>query len=251
VKPVRLDINGALASITLNDPARRNTISIDMLDTLETAIRTCAEADDVHVVRLAGAGGYFSAGFDLEAAVAEPSILEDFIERLSVVLRHLRRLPQPVVAVVEGGAIAGGCALASASDFVCASVSAKFGYPVLRLGLSPAVSAPTLMQTVGDGHARMMMLEGRLLSGTEAHRIGLITHLLESEDAVAEAADALCGTLLEHGPGAMRATKQWLNELDGSLDDTRFDGPARDTGQLATGDETVRMLRAFWETRSK
>lgn len=248
---VDCNIENRVARVVFNDPKRRNAMGMVIFDALETALAACEGDDDLGVVRLSGWGPVFSAGFDLGAAVKDPPLMGKFIERLSGVIRRLRRMPAPVVAAVEGAAIAGGCAMCSACDFVCASVKTRFGYPVLPLGVSPAVSAPTLIQAVGPGPARMMMLEGRLLTGDEAHRLGLVTHLADTDEEVAAAADTLCATLLKHGPHAMRVTKAWLNELDGSLDDARFDGPAHDTARAATGEETVRLLGEFWGRRKR
>ena len=116
------------------------------------ALHDVANDHSIHIVLLRGEGRAFCAGFDLPAALEQPDLMEQFIERLSGTLRAVRRLPHVVVAAVQGGAIAGGCALVTACDFVMASPDAKFGYPVHRLGISPAVTIPTLQQTMGPGH---------------------------------------------------------------------------------------------------
>ena len=163
--------------------------------------------------------------------------------------RALRRLPQVVVAAVQGAALAGGCALLSACDFVFVAPDATLGYPVHRIGVSPAVTIPTLRLAAGDGPARALLMSGRLIDGREAVRIGLASHLAESSATLHDEATAFCRALAEKGPNALRATKAWLNELDGSLDDAPFDRAAIASASLADGDEAVAMLRAFWSKR--
>ncbi len=147
------------------------------------------------------------------------------------------------MAAIHGAAIAGGCALVSACDLVVVSAEAKLGYPVHRLGVSPAVSIPTLHQAAGKGPARTMMLGGELIDGATAHAIGLAGQLSRDDASVLSDAMKLAGTIAGYSPEAIRATKAWLNELDGSLDDRRFDGPSADSASLADTDEARRTLR--------
>lgn len=246
---VQCDIMGPLATLTLNDPQRRNALGSAMFDELERTIGAFTNADDVRVIVLRGAGSSFCAGFDLPAAIAEPRLLSTFITRLSALNRGFRRLPQVVVAAVQGSALAGGCAMLSACDFVVAAPDAVFGYPVHRIGLSPAVTIPTLSQAIGAGAARVVLMGGELMNAAEAQRLGLVTHLAASTDSVHREAEDLARALLAKPAHAQRVTKAWLNELDGSLDDARFDGPANATAAEVVKTETVEMLRAFWAAR--
>ncbi|MHC4989835.1 MAG: enoyl-CoA hydratase/isomerase family protein [Planctomycetota bacterium] len=237
---------GGTLRIELNDPEHRNALSSAMFDALEEALRSAAGDDEVRVLLLHGRGRAFSAGFDLTAALDDPQLLGAFILRLSGVCRSLRRMSPVVVAAAHGAAIAGGCALLSACDLVVVAPDAKIGYPVHRIGLSPAVSAPTLASSVGPGATRWMQLGGELIDGREAHRIGLASHLAASSETLLEEASTLCRTLCSHGRHALRVTKAWLNELDGSMTDDRFRGPAEDTAREAMTSETVQLLRRVW-----
>ncbi len=236
---------GAVVAIALNDPDRRNALGVAMFDALDTALKALVADDETRVVLLRGEGRAFCAGFDLAAAVEDSSLMGTYIERLSGVTRRLRRLPQVVVAAVQGAAIAGGCALLSACDFVVMAADAKAGYPVHQLGVTPAVTIPTLQQAIGAGPARALLLGGALLDGAAAHRIGLATHLAASTESVRDEAMDVCRMLAAKPPGGLRATKAWLNELDGSLDGRRFEGPARSSAAAAGSDEARRMLARF------
>ena len=246
----RVAIDGRIATVTLDDPGRRNALGLAMFDALDEALRDLADRGDVRVVLLRGSGRSFCAGFDLAAAVEDPPLMGRFIDRLSVLLRTLRRLPPVVVASVQGAAVAGGCAILSACDLVVVARSAKIGYPVHRLGISPAVTIATLQQALPAGAARSLLLGGELIDGVEAHRIGLVSHLSRDDQTVELDATALCTTIGGHGPEALRVTKAWLNELDGSGDDEAFARPAAATADLARGDEAAAALRAFWESRA-
>jgi len=247
---VNLTIAGSIATMAMNDPARRNALGLAMFDALEAALSTIASRDDVAVVIVRGEGQAFCAGFDLGAAANDPPLVGEFIRRLGCVNRAIRRLPQVVIAAVHGAAIAGGCALLSACDLVVIAPSAQVGYPVHALGISPAVTIPTLAQAIGPGAARALLMSGRLVDGTEARRLGLASHIAGEGDAERSAGE-LARAVAGHGPHALRLTKRWLNELDGSLDDDRFNGPSADSARLALEPEASAMLRRFWASRQR
>src|SRR5262245_17570685 len=113
---IHIKIDPPLATISLNDPAKRNALSLPLFDALESAVASVARDSAIHVVLLRGEGPVFCAGFDLAAAVSDPTLMPAFIHRLSALNRSLRRMPQVVVAAVQGAAVAGGCAILSACD---------------------------------------------------------------------------------------------------------------------------------------
>ncbi len=236
--------------ITLNRPEQRNALSEAMMAALIDAIDSIAPREGCAVVLLRGAGPAFCAGFDLAEAVAQPGLMSRYIEQLGAITRSLRRLPHVVVAEVQGAALAGGCAIISACDFVMAAPEAQFGYPVHRLGVSPAVTIPTLRQTIGDGAARELLMGGRVIDAIEAHRIGLVSHLVATAHSLSAETSALCQSLASKGPMALRTTKRWINELDGSMDDVAFDAAVAASATNAGGPESAQLLRSFWERRS-
>ncbi len=247
---VLIENSGAIANIALNDPAKRNALGLEMFDALDEIIARVANDPSIHIVLLSGQGSAFCAGFDLAAAVNEPTLMGTFIQRLSLLNRALRRMPQVVVAAVQGAAIAGGCALLSACDFVFVSPDAKLGYPVHRIGVSPAVTIPTLSQAVGAGAARSLLMSGELIDGYQAKQLGLATHVSTTSDDAVQAARAHCVSLSAKGFQALRITKHWLNELDGSLDDEQFSAPALASSQQTNSTEAAQMLQA-WNTKTK
>jgi methylglutaconyl-CoA hydratase len=245
---VRLTLAPPIATIALNDPAKRNAMSLAMFDALDLITARLAAEDAVHIVLLRGEGAAFCAGFDLAAAERDPAIMPQFIERLSKLNRSLRRLPQVVVAAVQGAAIAGGCAVLTACDFVFVAADAKLGYPVHRIGVSPAVNIPMLQQVIGSGAARSLLLGGEIIDGITARRLGLASHLSANAEAVVADAMSHCNSLATKGLRALRTTKAWLNELDGSTRDEAFERSSA-ASMAACHTEEAHALLALWQRR--
>jgi len=236
------DDDGVLR-VTLQDAKKRNALGVEMFDAIDGALQSLD--GQTRCVLLAGEGPVFCAGFDMRACVDNIEVLEIYILRLSKLIRTLRRVSVPVVVAAHGAAIAGGCAVLTGCDFVVGSKEAKYGYPVHQIGISPAVTIPTLFQKVGEGRARSLSLSGEIIYGSDAYAIGLLSHLEETDTQAIAIASALAMELSKKPPIALQATKRWLNELDGSLDDERFDLPAIQSSS-SLGEETERMLRQLW-----
>ena len=258
--------DGRVARITLRDPARRNALDEASIARLEAVIREaaalCAKTDAagnaVDVVVVAGEGAAFSSGFDLAACADEPRRVEPLLAGLSACVRALRAVPAPVVARVQGAALAGGCALLTGCDFVVVAPDAQLGYPVHRIGISPAVSAPSLFSRMGP-RARALMLSGEIVDGTRAAAEGLATHVARDEGSLDAEVESLVERLLSKGPQSLRATKAWIARIEelGAGDHGRAPGrdeaafrATRDASMaLAAGDEFATMLRGFWNSR--
>ena len=234
-------IKSRVLQITLNDPKNRNALSTAMFEGIDEILKEMK--DEVRCVLLCGEGVMFCSGFDMKACVDDIAILGTYIKRLSATIRSLRRCHCPVVVAAHGAAIAGGCALLTGCDFVVGNTTGKYGYPVHQLGISPAVTIPTLFQKLGCGRARALMMSGELADGTRAFELGLLSHLEEDEANVLQRALELATSLAKKPPFALQTAKRWLNELDGSLDDEQFDLPANDS----IGDETQEMLNQLWK----
>jgi enoyl-CoA hydratase/carnithine racemase len=199
---------GGVERLILSRPERRNALTPAMLDDLAAHL---GNAPDAQAVLLLGEGKAFCAGFDLDLCVGEhgDDNLRALLEGLSRCIVAMRNLPCPVVLGVQGAAIAGGCALLGGGDIVIAHRDTKLGYPVTRLGISPAVSAPFL-RAIPDGQGRKLMLDPGLIDGRRAHEIGLVHEL---SDEPAASAMQLAQGLASKPPHALAATKRWLNEL--------------------------------------
>jgi len=219
---------GPIRTITLNRPDFRNAITPEMQRELIRALDETAVTSSVRVLVLTGAGQAFCAGLDLgslkhaeeaQATSPEPAFqMQDNTHRFSRIMRMLYELPIPTIAAVNGHAIAGGTGIATICDFTLAVPEAKFGYTEVKIGFIPAVVSVYLAMQVGEKRARELLLTGRLFSAEYAHRLGLVTELVECQDLMPHV-HALAETLLANSSTSMRDTKALLaDERRESLD---------------------------------
>lgn len=245
---ILLNHEDSLATVSLNAPERRNALSVSMLDELEASLESLASDAGVRAVLLKGEGEFFCAGFDLGAIVDDPMLLQELVERLGRVTMLMRTVPAPIILAAKGAAIAGGCALLTGADIVVLGDQTRVGYPVHALGFSPAVTIPTLLQTAGSGPTRALLMDGRLRTGEEVLETGLGVELVP-EDEVGHEATRLAGHIAALPPTAVQATKNWLNELDGSNDPSRWARPMEGSAPLAGSSEAVELLGMFWQRK--
>ena len=162
---------GAFALITLNRPEKRNAISTAMIAELMSALDD-VESGNERVVIITGAGKAFCAGMDLDAlkALAAQSPEQNLADarRTAAFFRRLWSFPKPLIAAVNGAALAGGCGIATLCDFTLAAPEAKFGYTEVRVGFMPALVSMFLERQVGEKLARDLFLTGRILDAAEA-----------------------------------------------------------------------------------
>ena len=201
-----------VATIKLNRPDKRNALCPLLIDELTQALQQC-EVSDCGVVILTGAGPAFCAGLDMDnLATMKADTPEDArkdAESMARVLRALYDFPKPVIAAVNGHAIAGGMSLATIPDFTLAVREAKFGFTEVKIGFVPAIAASFLLRKVGEGRTRELLLSGKLIKAREALEMGLVTQLVNTEELMATA-QALAQCLLMNSPQAMQAVKRLL-----------------------------------------
>lgn len=237
---VRIDLAPAMpgvAEIVLDRPDKRNALTPEMLGEITRLAGALSAEDAIRAVVLRGEGPVFCAGFDLELCRDDAAALPALLRGLSGAIRALRRCRHPVVVAAHGAAVAGGCALLGGGDLVISHPAAKLGYPVLRMGISPAVNAPSLRPALTDAELRRRLLVPDLFSGEVARRIGLAHMLVDTPEDVIARAQVEAGRFAEKPPEALRTTKRWLNELDGSLDDHAFEQALAASLDLAGSEE--------------
>lgn len=181
--------------LTLNRPEKRNALSLELLTLLEERLAAVEGDPAARVVVLAAAGPVFSSGHDLsEMTGRSEADYRDLFETCSRVMLQLRRLPQPVIARVQGLATAAGCQLAAACDLVVASANAAFATPGVRIGLFCTTPAVPLVRAIPSKPALEMLLTGMPISAQRAFELGLVNRVAGPEqlDAVVqEYVDAL------------------------------------------------------------
>lgn len=214
----RAELSEGIYTITLDRPDKRNAIDGAMVDSLLERLEYAELASGVRVVAVRGAGKDFCAGADLKELLAsvDRSAGENSADamKLGSVFMAMRSLPKPVVAVVRGKALAGGCGLATACDIVLASDDAVFGYPEVKLGFVPAMVMAMLRRAVGEKVAFELVASGRLLTAAEALGIGLISRVVPAADLDA-GAHGMLTRVAGSSPTALALIKRQLYELDG------------------------------------
>lgn len=243
--------DSGVKTITLNRPEKRNALSPELIEELSAALHD-AENCDCGVVVLTGAGSAFCAGLDLEhlktleAHTHEENRRDS--ENVARALRSLYDFPKPVIAAVNGPAIAGGMGLATITDFTLAVPEAKFGYTEVKIGFIPAIVASFLLRQVGEKRTRELLLTGKLISAEEAHRLGLVTQVVAAEELM-PTAQSLARCLLQNSPEAMMAVKRLLaKHARRRLDDELEDAILANATQRSTED-FKEGVRAFLERR--
>lgn len=249
---LQLAAEGELATITLNRPDKRNAISPDMVDELLRALDE-AEHCAARAVILTGAGSAFCAGMDLEALRSLATQTQEQhvadAERMGKMFYRVYSFPKPLIAAVNGPAIAGGTGLATLADFTLAVPEAKFGYTEVRIGFLPAVVSVFLLRQVGEKIARELLLTGKIFDAAEAHRLGLVTEIVAAEKLM-NAARELGRSLAALSPTSLALTKKLLlrwNEAGIQRDlaiATRESAEIRRTADFREG------LSAFLEKRT-
>jgi enoyl-CoA hydratase/carnithine racemase len=192
--------------ITLNRPDKRNAISIQMRRELSDCLKSWMYNDTVGVVILTGAGRAFSAGFDL-SEFKKPELLFDLYLTSSQYHRDVWYFPKPIIAAVNGQALAGGFDLAKLCDIRICTDAAQFGHPEIKFG-SPTLFTP-LKWIIGSGLARDLCLTGRVIDAREACRIGLVNEIVET-DRLLERAIQIGLTMLEAPDSALQTTKKFF-----------------------------------------
>jgi len=211
-------LEGGVLTTTLNRPDKKNAIDTVMIDALAALLERAELDAAVRVVVVRGAGKDFCAGMDLSELLesADRTVEQNRAAalRFGGLFLHMRALPKPVIAVVQGRALAGGCGLATACDIVLAAESAQFGYPEVQRGFVPALVMNMLRRAVGEKVAFDLAATGRLMSAREAERAGLVSRVLA--DAEFETgANQIVRDIAELSATALALTKQQLYRLDG------------------------------------
>lgn len=240
-----------VARITLNRPAKRNAIGPRMLEELSEALAVVKNSKELGAVVLSGAGSVFCAGGDLSALSmgtgTQPKRLSEKVS-LADLLQQMHRLGKPIVAMVNGHALAGGLGLMLACDLAIVSEDAQFGTSEIKVGLWPMMITVELVRNIGRKKALHMMLTGERVDASEAERIGLVNELvpqLELEAralSVARKLSLRSPVALAQGLAAFYETQdmpyeQSLSELEGRL------------SELLQSDDAKEGLRAFLEKR--
>lgn len=248
---LEIKYQGEVATITLSRPEKRNAISSAMLDEMPQALSEI-EQSPARVAILTGAGKAFCSGMDLAdlkalATNTPEENLEDS-RRMVKMFYGLYTFPKPLIAAVNGAAIAGGCIVSTLCDFTLAVPGAKFGYTEVRIGFIPALVSVFLTRQVGEKRARDLLLTGRLFESEEALQMGLVTEIVPPEKLM-KRANELAATLLENSPTSLMRTKALLHANAKDILEKELEVAVRENAAIRSTKDFQEGLAAFLEKR--
>jgi methylglutaconyl-CoA hydratase len=248
---LKLEYDGPLATITLDRPEKRNAISSQMIDDLLAALDD-VEKNAARVLIITGAGKAFCAGMDLDGlrAIANQSPLDNLKDsrQMARMFHRIYAFPKPVIAAVNGAAIAGGCGIATLADFTIAAPEAKFGYTEVKIGFLPAIVSVFLTRQVGEKRARDLLLTGRLVEAEEAKDLGLVNEIVPAEKLMARAQE-LAETILAASPSSITRAKHLLVSAAAASVDHDLERAVLESARVRCTPDFKEGLAAFLEKR--
>ncbi|MEA3509831.1 MAG: enoyl-CoA hydratase-related protein [Actinomycetota bacterium] len=240
----------AVATITIDDPDRRNALTNEAMAELSEAMETACSDGDVRVIVVTGAGDRaFSAGGDLSGGFVDAP-LTGHSDRgaLADLIRGMRRCPKPVVGRVNGHALGGGLGLVAACDIAIAAESATFGTPEIGVGLWPMMITAVLRPLIPRRSLLEMMMTGRRFGAKEAAQLGIVNRVVladELDSAVGETVDVLAS----QSPAALALGKSAFYAVEGMDLDTALDHLHIGLTAVSTTEDAAEGIRAFLDKR--
>jgi methylglutaconyl-CoA hydratase len=246
-----LDTTDHLATITLNRPEKRNAITTQMIADLQSAL-DAIEQTNTRVVIITGTGKAFCAGIDLELlqAIAQqtPAENQDDSRRIAKMFRKIWSYSRPLIAAVNGHALAGGCGIATLCDFTLSVPEAKFGYTEVKIGFLPAIVSVFLSRQIGEKRCRDLLLTGRLVEASEAKELGLVNEIVPGERLMTRAHE-LANDLLAASPSSVTRAKHLLVSAAAAGVDHDLERAVLESARVRCTPDFKEGLAAFLEKR--
>ena len=242
---VLTEVADGVMTITINRPQAKNAVNKDVAVGIAAALDALDADDNTHVVILTGAGGTFCSGMDLKAFVTGET---PYVEGRGFAGMVQRSTDKPLIAAVEGYALAGGCELAITCDLIVAADNSKFGIPEVKRGLAAAAGGLVrLPRQIPSRVAMEMALTGDFMDADRALSLGLINQIAPAGEALL--AKALAAKIAENGPLAVKRSKQVIKEsIDWSQDDM-FDKQQAIVNPVFSSEDAIEGATAFAEKR--
>ncbi|MFI5236352.1 MAG: enoyl-CoA hydratase/isomerase family protein [Ignavibacteriales bacterium] len=214
---IKYEIKDQVGILTLNRPEKRNALHPELVKQMKLKLKESEEDNSVKVLIITGVGKAFCAGADLEYLnkMKNYSSLENENDsrKLAELFLMIFNFRKPVIAAVNGAAIAGGCGLASVCDVIVADeLNAKFGYSEVKIGFIPAIVSTFLIRRVGEGMAKQLLLSGEIIEAKQANQIGLVNYLCDN--ALVFALD-IASKLKNNSQLSIEMTKDMIRKVSG------------------------------------
>jgi len=249
---IRVVLEERWAWIYLNRPARRNALNTELLNELRQSLADLAVRTEVRAVILTGEGRAFCSGLDLEELQQmhhksfEESLTDS--QRYANLLKQIYRYPKPVIAALNGPAIAGGCGLASVCDLVVAARSARLGYTEAKIGFVAAIVSYFLARNVGEKTARDLLFTARHVEAEEAYRLGLVNEMVEDAELPARVRE-LARQLCANSAQSIQASKALLARIVSPDLDEALEYACELNARSRSSADCIEGVSAFLEKR--
>ncbi len=239
------------ATITLNRPDKRNSINTQMIADLQSAL-DAVEITPARVVILTGAGKVFCAGMDLSLLQAiasqSPSENQEDSRRMAKLFRRVWSYSKPLIAAVNGHALAGGCGIATLCDFTIAVPEAKFGYTEVKIGFLPAIVSVFLTRQIGEKRARDLLLTGRLVEAAEAKELGLVNEIVAPGKLMSRV-NELAEVLIAASPVSVTRAKRLLVSAAAATLDADLERAILENAHMRSTRDFKEGIASFLEKR--
>lgn len=247
---VLLDVDGPVATITLNRADAKNRLDVEAMQLMADHLRATADDPAVRVIVVTGSGTTFCSGADLAGAVAaaEGGFASGGTSALAALLEDMLDHPKPLVAKVQGHVAGGGNGLVAACDIAVASADARFAFSEVRVGVAPAIISVVCLQVMHRRDAQELLLTGERVTADRVLRAGLVTAVAEA-DALDATVSGYIDALLLGGPEALRNTKDLLRTSSVLSRDEAFAWTSQMSAGLFTSAEAREGMTAFLEKR--
>ncbi|MAV72976.1 MAG: enoyl-CoA hydratase [Halieaceae bacterium MED-G27] len=243
---VLTEVGDGVMTITINRPNAKNAVNKDVAEGIAAALDALDADDNTHVVILTGAGGTFCSGMDLKAFVTGET---PYVAGRGFAGMVEKSTDKPMIAAVEGYALAGGCELAITCDLIVAADNSMFGVPEVKRGLAAAAGGLVrLPRQIPSRVAMEMALTGDFMSAERAMSVGLINQIAPAGEALAQA-KALAAKIAENGPLAVKRSKQVIKESIDWSQDEMFANQQEITSAVFSSEDAIEGATAFAEKR--
>ncbi|MEL0108035.1 MAG: enoyl-CoA hydratase-related protein [Rhodospirillaceae bacterium] len=245
--------DNGLARVVLDRPERHNAFDDHVINELDQVFTNIAQNQSIRAVILSANGKSFSAGADIEWMKRAAAYTEQENEAASLemakMLNRIYTLPQPVIALVQGGAYGGGVGLVAVSDVVVATTQARFCFSEVKLGIIPAVISPYVVRAAGSRALRRYFFTADVFDADEAFRLGLVDIVTDGEELESTGL-SIAAKIMENGPAAVAASKQLIDRVSGKpIDESLVTETAKLNAKMRATDEGRDGIAAFLEKR--
>lgn len=242
-----------ICSITLNRPEKRNSFNAELITELSDAFKNADEDAAIKVIILKGSGKVFSAGADLAylESMQKNSFDENLVDSTSLMelYKFIYTMSKPVIAQIEGHAIAGGCGLATVCDLAYSVPEAQFGYTEVKIGFVPAIVMVFLLRKINERNAKELLLTGKLVHAKTAKEMGLINDIIAGASIQQHVLQIATDIMNDCSRESLRATKQMIASVQELSLNDGFEMAAKINAKARSTDDFIKGINTFLEKK--